>query len=89
MACVRYGNGAAGMTRSLIADIGREGVHHDELKEPTVEDLINHLSQFHPKLPVRINDQDTDWTISNINIGMCDNGKVWLYGTLGDMTRES
>lgn len=54
------------------------------LVEPTVADVIALLSRLDPSMPFRIEDPDTNWTISKVETFEND-GKVWFTGDYADM----
>lgn len=56
-----------------------------ELKNPTVKDIIEYLSQFPDDAPFRIEDPDTNWTINIIDATQDTKGIVWLTGSYDEM----
>ena len=56
-----------------------------KLQKPTVKDIIDYLSQFPPETPFRIEDADTNWTISIIHAHQDQEGKVWFSGEYSEM----
>ena len=56
-----------------------------ELKNPTVKDIIEYLSQFPDDAPFRIEDPDTNWTINIIEASSDGRGIVWFTGSYSEM----
>ena len=54
------------------------------LNGPTVQQMIDHLSQYPMDAPLRIEDADTYWTIHKIHISQ-GGGVVWLKGEYTEM----
>lgn len=63
-------------------------IHHPDLVNPTVGDVIAFLSTLDATTSFCIEDPDTNWAISLINVYESE-GAVWFTGTYGNFDGQA